>query len=276
MRWLLLSLALMVGTAQSQEPTPSPTKRAEGSKPHAAKGTQKAKQDQRGTASSPLVVDVRPVRKTEAEVAQDTKDRDDREKDARRSFLFNLLLVLFNGALAVGTILLWIVTGRAARAAEASAKASMTALTDLERPWVFIKGAHIKRRENQGEPRIPNYYWISFVARNVGRTPAIVEECIVKVHDSKAAPDIPDYGEPTIHLRCPATVEVGAEFETSAFGPPSQPGVNLEDATEYVIYGRITYRELNGKEHRSGFSFQVSSIMPASTNFPKQAYDYYN
>src|SRR6266581_461885 len=192
-RWLLLSFARALGSAQSQGPAPGQTKGAEGSKTQAAKGKQKAKQDQRGTANSPLVVDVLRSKKSEAEAAQDTKDREDKATEARFSFWFNFLLVLFNGILAVSTVLLWIVTGRAARAAEKSAEASLIALTELERPWLFIEGALIKRREDAGQPRIPNYYWISFRGSNVGRTPAIIEECIVKVQDSKTAPGVPDY-----------------------------------------------------------------------------------
>jgi len=274
-RWLLFSLVLAFGIATSQEPIPSPTKDTESSKTHVAKGKQKAKQDQRGTANSPLVVDVIRPQKNEAEAAQDSKDHNDKATEARFSFWFNFLLVLFNGILAVSTVLLWLVTGRAARAAEESAKASVIALTDLERPWIFIEKTHIKRREDAGTPIVPNYYWISFVCRNVGRAPAIVEECIIKIQDIKTLPEIPDYSDP-IHLGCPATISVGTDFETSVVGPPSQPGVDPNKATEYVIYGRLIYKELGGKRHHSRFAVQVSPLLAAAMPYFSDAYDGYD
>jgi hypothetical protein len=118
MRWFLVSLALMVGSAQSQGPVTSPTKGAEDSKTQAAKGEQKAKQDRRGTESSPLVVDVLRPKKSEVETAQDTKDREDRATETRISFWFNFLLVLFNFILAISTVLLWIVTKKSADTSE--------------------------------------------------------------------------------------------------------------------------------------------------------------
>lgn len=150
------------------------------------------------------------------------------------------------------------------------------ALTDLERPWIFIQQTHLERREDDGGPIIPNYFWISFVCKNVGRAPAIIEECFVKIHDKKTISKIPDYSEPRIHLRCPATVAVGIEFETSSFGPPSQPDIAEADVIFYVIFGKITYKELNGTIHHTGFSVEVSPHMAASTSHPNPAYDYYD
>lgn len=148
-------------------------------------------------------------------------------------------------------------------------------LTDLERPWIFIAGTHIKRREDKGDQIIPNCYWISFLCKNVGRAPAIIEECIIKIQDVKTLPEVPDYSDP-IHLRCPATIAVGDDFETSTIGPPSQPGIDPNKATEYAIYGRLSYKELNGKKHHSRFAVQVSPMMAASVPYFSNTYDEYD
>ena len=90
--------------------------------------------------------------------------------------------------------LLWMnrqerVLQKSVEAAEKSANAAVSALTDLERPWIFVEKAHIKRREDKGQPILPNFWWISFVCRNVGRAPAIVEECLVKIQDITTLPE---------------------------------------------------------------------------------------
>ncbi len=163
---------------------------------------------------------------------------------------------------------------RAAKAAKESADAAKAA-NATERPWIFVLGAHIKRREDGDGPRIPNNYWIEFKCKNIGRAPAVIEEFVVRYMDESVAPDIPDYSNP-IFMRCPRTVAVDTEFETNRFGPASQPDTPIENAAEYVFYGRITYRELNGTQHHTGFSIVVSPLMPATTSFPKDAYDYYD
>ena len=61
--------------------------------------------------------------------------------------LFTILLGLFNASLAKST-------RRAAIAAE-------NALIELERPWVFVEGARIIRRDMPGQEPIPNNWYIS-------------------------------------------------------------------------------------------------------------------
>lgn len=176
--------------------------------------------------------------------------------------------------------LLWMnrqerVLQKSVEAAEKSANAAVSALTDLERPWIFVEKAHIKRREDKGQPILPNFWWISFVCRNVGRAPAIVEECLVKIQDITTLPEVPDYTDP-IHLRCPATVGTGVDFETSIIGRPGEPGIDPSKATRFVVYGRITYKELNGKAHHTGFAVEVSAMMAATIPYFNNAYDYYD
>jgi hypothetical protein len=188
-------------------------------------------------------------------------------------------LVIFTGglvAVGIGQCFLIFRTLKATEIAAAAAKKSADAIPALERPWIFVEKAHLKRREDAGSPIIPNYFSISFVCRNVGRTPAIIEEFFVKIHDKRTIPDIPDYSEPHIRLRCPATVATNVEFESSSFGPPSQPGATSDEVIFYVIYGKITYKELNGTTHHTGFSVEVSPHMAASTSHPNPAYDYYD
>jgi hypothetical protein len=45
---------------------------------------------------------------------------------------------------------------------------------------------------------------------------------------------------------------------------------------EFAVYGRITYSELNGIEHHTGFAVVVSPHMPAFSGYTNDAYDYYD
>jgi hypothetical protein len=125
------------------------------------------------------------------------------------------------------------------------------------------------------EAVVPNYFWISFVFRNVGRAPALISEVFVILADKKTIADTPDYSGYRIQLTAPATLAVAGDFETGAFGPPAQPGVKPDDVTFHVIFGQMVYKELNGAEHKTGFSVEVSPHMAAVSSHPNPAYDYF-
>lgn len=168
------------------------------------------------------------------------------------------------------------VADRAARAAEISAKAATSALTDLERPWIFVQGAHIARRENPTEGIIPNFYWIHFRCKNVGRAPAIMGESLIFCRDRAELTATPDYSGQSLPIIWPLTIEDGIEFESSQFGPASQPrNTPASDVITYVIYGRLTYTSLNGDTHHTGFAIEVSPHMPAFQLCGDKAYNYY-
>ena len=57
-RWLLLSLALIVGAAQSLEPSPSPAKTSQEQKADANKTSKDAKGTQKKSKKSPLSVTI--------------------------------------------------------------------------------------------------------------------------------------------------------------------------------------------------------------------------
>lgn len=180
--------------------------------------------------------------------------------------------------IAIFTVVLAVVTGRQARltrvAAEATRKAATIAeraLTELERPWLFLQGARITWRDSHTPPapRLPNDWFISLKWKNVGRMPALVEDCIFKFADKASLPTSPDYSDAG-HLRCPGTVAPNEEVDTTVVGPaPGRPN-------ELVFFGRITYKELNGKLHHTGFALEVAPHMPTFDRHANDAYDYYD
>jgi hypothetical protein len=180
--------------------------------------------------------------------------------------------------IAAFTIVLALVTGRqahltriAAEAAKQSAFVAERALTELERPWIFIQGAKLTWRDSQlpGQPRLRNDWYISLKLKNVGRMPAIIYAIVFKIEDKATLPPTPDYRNSGA-LTCPGTIAPGDEVDTNDVGPG--PGRQ----NELVFYGKITYRELNGKEHHSGFALDIAPFMPAFSRHANDAYDYYD
>jgi hypothetical protein len=163
----------------------------------------------------------------------------------------------------------------AANAANIQAHIAERTLSEVERPWLFIEGATISRREMPGEqPLIPNHWYISFRCKNVGRMPAVTEECIIKLVDKDEIASTPDYSGP-FAFQVPRWVSQGDAFDTRKMGP-APPGMKDGKPIMFIVYGRLTYRELNGKPHHTGFAVEVSPHMAAFSGHPNDAYDYYD
>jgi hypothetical protein len=146
----------------------------------------------------------------------------------------------------------------------------------LERPWLFIEGATVSRREKPNEPITPNNWFITFKCRNVGRSPLVVDECIVKLQDRDTLPPRPNYDGANPH-GTQRWASPNEAFETEPpFGPAPETAMKDGRPIEFIVYGRITYSELNGTKHQTGFAVAVSAYMAAFTGYPNDAYDYYN
>src|SRR5712664_2263872 len=98
MRWLLLSLALVVAGAQSQE---GPPKNANKEKSHASKATKKPQTYKQGTSENPLIVKRLDAGETPERRAQMSAERDEKAANERS-------LVGWTIALAVATVALMV------------------------------------------------------------------------------------------------------------------------------------------------------------------------
>jgi hypothetical protein len=157
-------------------------------------------------------------------------------------------------------------------AAKKSADVAERALTGLERPWLFIEKVRIERRD---PPPVPNSWFISFVWKNVGRAPAIVEDFVLRIADPATLSEVPNYdGATSLDVR--ATFPPGEIGETRQIGPSPGPGGQDGTTIEFVVFGRMTYKELNGKVHHTGFAQQVSPHIPASVGYANKAYEFYD
>ena len=163
----------------------------------------------------------------------------------------------------------------AANAAVKSANAATAALTELERPWIFVQGTHIRRRDEYGNDLTPNNFFISFLCKNVGRAPATIEECIIKFTNKSSISELPDYAD-AILIQCPEHASVGDDFETHPIGPTPETGIDPNMATTYVAFGRLIYKELNGRSHTSRFAVEISPMMAACSTYGGDAYNGYD
>jgi hypothetical protein len=164
----------------------------------------------------------------------------------------------------------------AADAAKVQAEIARRSFTELERPWLFVEGATVSRGELPNESMTANNWFITFRCRNVGRSPAVVDECITKLQDRSTLPSIPNYAE-AVPCGIPRWVAPNEPFKTEPpFGPAPINGMKDAPAIQFIVYGRITYRELNGAKHHTGFAVAVSPHMPAFSSYPSDAYNYYD
>jgi hypothetical protein len=150
----------------------------------------------------------------------------------------------------------------AANAAKASAEVAMNTFVMLERPWIFLEKYRVVRREGAPiQPSLLNNFFISFQFKNNGRSPAFITDLAFNIIETSKLPAVPDYSLCVTKLTCPATLAAGKMFESSQVGP--SPGKDVQ----YTIFGKLTYRDMAGVEHHTGFAVDVSpNLLAASTN----------
>ena len=119
---------------------------------------------------------------------------------------------------AIFTVIHGTFTISLARSTRIAANAAEKALTEIERPWLFLEGTTIRRREFPGQPIQPNNWYIKLHWKNIGRLPALVEECLFRILPTSEMPVNPIYLKGN-ELRCKATVASNEEFETNEVGP---------------------------------------------------------
>jgi len=173
----------------------------------------------------------------------------------------------FTGALTVSTYFLWRATRRAAEIAG-------RALTEHERPWIFRDLVTVRWRQR---PSFRANDWeISLKWKNVGRAPATLVDFVFKIQDVDTLPAIPDYSVcdhlPVIDAM-PAKDTV--EYDTQAVGL-AVPGTKKGQPIEYVFWGRLRYREMNGILHTSGYALRLSPMFATAMSHNSDAYNYYN
>jgi hypothetical protein len=110
--------------------------------------------------------------------------------------------------------------------------------------------------------------------KNVGRSPAIIERCEFKLIDKDLIAAKPDYNN-SLDLITPAMIAQDTEFETNEVGP-APPSVKNGQPIQFVFFGKLTYKDLDGIVHHAGFAVEVSPHIAAFSPHNNSAYDYYD
>jgi hypothetical protein len=200
--------------------------------------------------------------------------------------LYTAILALFTVIMGIGTLGLVFVTAkqasdnqeavkasvRSAKAARRSARTAESALTDLERPWVF-QGELVLKSRSRTDVKFNNW-WVAVQWRNVGRAPARLDRIEYRFQNIETLPPKPDYSDFNI-IGVPDVLPHGDKFECQPRGlgtPETKPDGN---PVEYVFYGRLIYREMNGREHQSGFAYMLAPYGNMALVYANDAYNYY-
>jgi hypothetical protein len=87
-------------------------------------------------------------------------------------------------------------------------------------------------------------------------------------------PPVPDYAK-CQPLGVVPSLPAGGDFETSQVGPGQ--GIKVDGSPiQYVFWGRLLYREMNGTGHESGFALLVVPFGAGAGELDNDGYNYYN
>jgi hypothetical protein len=283
----LLVLALFVLSSSSeaaQHPSQDPAQSHSTGKPE---GT--GRPDRRGTDADPVVVKTIEGERTAERIGQDRAESSEKaalDRDLVRATYILAWVTVAAVVVAFGQLLMFFAQWRlmrrgaedarvAANAARDSADVARTALTELERPWLVIEAFHVVLRHGQIDANMVNNWYISFVVRNMGRAPALIDRCAILIRDRDELPANPNY-ENLSSLNCKASIAAGETTETGQIGP-SPEAARKDDGTarRLVVYGKVEYRELRGTAHVTAFAAEVSSVMPAASTYDNASYEFH-
>ncbi len=194
-----------------------------------------------------------------------------------------VVVAIFTAAIYGATRALWRVANeqladlkgaiQASRDAANAAAKSADVVILLERSWLFIDRYRLSSDDGY---KTPNNWTIVLRWRNVGRAPAIVEEFIMKICNGEALPPVPDYSDASLVVSHAHAVKPGQTFVTQRVGPAASIALKEGKPVNFVIFGKIIYRQLSGARHATGFAMSVSPHMPTASIYRNDAYNYWN
>jgi hypothetical protein len=161
----------------------------------------------------------------------------------------------------------------AAEAARKSAEVAERAFLEHERPWIFRSTVQMTPR---GTPDVSaNDWWISITWKHVGRTPALITACEFRFQDIEALTDSPDYSQcEQVGVR--PSLAAGEDFPTPPVGLGRHRMRPDGTARQVVMYGRLTYTDMAGREHHSGFALELNPKPKGGIEHRNPAYNYYD
>lgn len=163
-------------------------------------------------------------------------------------------------------------TEKAAEAARKSAEVAERTFVEHDRPWVFRDEVRMTWRKTPGV--IANDWMVSISWKNIGRNPALISAFEFCFQDSEVIQDTPDYSL-CRQVGVAPSLAAGERFETQPVGIGG--GHIRADGmpTQFVMYGRLTYTDMAGRKHYSGFALDLAPIGCLAIEHRNAAYNYY-
>ncbi len=262
----ILLFALCFSSAYAvilQPPTPSTLPSGGKHKSNSANSSHKTNAPERGTDNAPIFVNILSTPERDKEAADVAKTQKDEASN-------NRYLLIATCVLAFAAILQWLAMARQAKLLKESVDATKR-MIDVERPWIIPVGAMINRPKGHDSDN----WKASIEWKNIGRSPAIIEDCSGFIIEKSLLGPQPDYDLPNpIQLRCQHSLGVDRSTFTDEMGPLVVK--RGKDYIFYVFYGRLTYKSLDGNIHHSTFAIEVAPYMAAFSTYPHDSYHQYD
>lgn len=212
---LILSLSVVATVAQETGgPAVVPEPLTNSAQPQSDPGRQQRSSEPRSTAPVPVIVNVLPPAKTEAEAQKEERERHEKADIDRRLVELTGDLAEYTRWLAYATIALFFVTaglfvlagkqaGDAKRAGDAAAEsaraAKLSAEGSIKAELPIVIAAGFKIEVTPGTPHPPDNVSppespiLKYRFANFGRTPAEIVSYCLEVEFGEALPDVPNY-----------------------------------------------------------------------------------
>lgn len=259
-------LALVLGGAYSQSPTPRGGQADEPPRAQTKSPNQRVAIDERGTEKVPVVVKVLPTPKTVAEAAQEAADRLAKATADSWMLAFTGILAVFTVVLAVSTIALWRVTKKSADAVKQAADVARDEFLSTHRPKLIVR--RIATKEIKGAH---DTLGVDFVIANIGDTAAKIIEISTKLWHEQSGevledfPARPPYGAST---SVSITIQSGESYMYTHAGEEillslvpfeegytkvSVPKGRATSGSDFLFLGYIVYEDGLRKKRRTAF-----------------------
>jgi hypothetical protein len=252
MKIYIFTIALLMFTAttysQSNPPTPRPIVSSEIQKPEATPKKELSNGYQHGTDNFPIVVKISNLREDiNPPISKNTTPTEDKSSYDWGT----IMLVIFNGILAISTIALWWSTRNMWKATNKTADLTYKTFIATNRPRLRIRRVH-------SDPSIlPVWVYIS----NIGGSNAIAVELHAvfasKTNNSRTAPWIENLSKSIWHG--PTILMPGQEgyYELRSkidLGPEDLENISFGGITLLII-GKIRYQDFNQTWRETGFGW---------------------
>jgi hypothetical protein len=238
MRWLLLLIALLVGLANSQEPSPSPAKGSQKPQTHAKATAKKSEEDQRGTEKIPFVIRALVSEKSKEEAAKEAEDHERKATFERWDVVSTVVIAIFTVILGISTILLWRDTSKLSKLARDE-------FLSTHRPKIRIKHVWITSELWRGKP-----IDIELVIVNTGIAPAFIRvanmaiEILPKENQLSARPvfPCPDKTISIPKVESGITVVLPKMVQINSFDKTHNDGIR-NGSYKFYCFGYVEYED---------------------------------